>query len=224
MFTHVVNTTSVAFIREVTVKSFSPHKSISNPGFHLLSLVPPYAVDEPLADSEPYTFTDSPCFLPSQSAIYTSVYLPLTILTFLILFILNPLKSRARYQALLPSVVKQTQSSAPRAVTYLSQYEKGSTSLLSSPESQYSSPSLSPRHSDDSPLPTRYNISSRSRPRHLKNKPSSHWKEAKDASRWKSIFRPRRLWQAFRGALLGFFLVVSPSLVLWTLLTWWTLR
>ena len=30
-------------VREVTVKSFSPDKSIRRPGFHLLSLVPPTA-------------------------------------------------------------------------------------------------------------------------------------------------------------------------------------
>ncbi|KAL5528510.1 hypothetical protein ACEPAF_7646 [Sanghuangporus sanghuang] len=59
-------------VREVTVKSFSMAMGIHNPGFQLLSLAEPSSV----VSGTP-SYTDSPCFLPDQIAIYVNVYLPL---------------------------------------------------------------------------------------------------------------------------------------------------
>ncbi len=73
-----------SFVREITLKSFSPDKTIHNSGFHLLSLVPP---PSDLHDTPPRTFTDSPCFLPSELRLYSSVYLPLAVLTLLVLLV-----------------------------------------------------------------------------------------------------------------------------------------
>jgi ethanolamine phosphate phosphodiesterase len=96
---HNAHNTSV---REVTIKSFSPDKNIRNPGFHMLSLIPPHQVLS--NDSPSTTFADVPCFLPSQDRIYTSVYLPSAILTFLILLTHQLLHRRARpHQSPLPS-------------------------------------------------------------------------------------------------------------------------
>ncbi|WWC91304.1 uncharacterized protein L201_006247 [Kwoniella dendrophila CBS 6074] len=69
-------------IREVTIKSFSSSTGIRRPGFQLLSLVPPPSTG--YAGS--ITHADRPCLLPDQSGVYSRVYIPLAILTFLFLF------------------------------------------------------------------------------------------------------------------------------------------
>lgn len=87
-YTHVFrseehNTTLAA--REVTVKSFSPDKRIHNPGFHLLSLVPPQSITPTPDDMLSQPFADAPCFLPSQERIYRYLYLPCSILALVLL-------------------------------------------------------------------------------------------------------------------------------------------
>ncbi|GJE94456.1 metallo-dependent phosphatase [Phanerochaete sordida] len=69
-------------VREVTVKSFSPMKSISRPGMHLLSLVPP---SHPSLSSP--TIADAPCFLPSQDWIMSNIYVRFATITLVILFV-----------------------------------------------------------------------------------------------------------------------------------------
>ena len=70
------------FIREVTVKSFSMAMGIKHPGFHLLSLVPPPSSE---GGKRARTNADAPCFLPDQLNIYTARYIPLLILSALVL-------------------------------------------------------------------------------------------------------------------------------------------
>ncbi|KZT62021.1 hypothetical protein CALCODRAFT_479504 [Calocera cornea HHB12733] len=62
--------------REITVKSFSMAMGIKRPGFELLSIAPP--------PSEP-RHAESQCLLPDQIGIYTRTYLPLFIISLLIL-------------------------------------------------------------------------------------------------------------------------------------------
>ncbi|EAU91469.2 hypothetical protein CC1G_01958 [Coprinopsis cinerea okayama7 len=88
-------------IREVTLKSFSMSVHIQRPGFQLLSIMDPSDSSTPLANPNPNTIADTPCFLPNQSKIYTSFYTPLFILTVLALFLLNYTarrKGRGRYR------------------------------------------------------------------------------------------------------------------------------
>lgn len=72
-------------VREVTVKSFSPDKNVRNPGFHMLSLVPPHYLQP--NDSPAASFADAPCFLPSQARMYTAAYIPGSLITIAILLI-----------------------------------------------------------------------------------------------------------------------------------------
>ena len=84
-------------VREITVKSFSPDKSISNPGFHLLSLVPPDSdFTTPGPGGSLSTFADRPCLLPSQDHTYNSVYLPGVLLTLFAFLIRRIRQHRAR--------------------------------------------------------------------------------------------------------------------------------
>ena len=76
-------------IREVTVKSFSLANQIRRPGFQLLSLVSP----SPVSHSA-HTFADTPCFLPDQYSIYSSVYGTFFLFTLLLLFLSNIYRTR----------------------------------------------------------------------------------------------------------------------------------
>ncbi|KAI0314120.1 Metallo-dependent phosphatase-like protein [Amylostereum chailletii] len=66
-------------VQEVTVKSISMAMGIKRPGFHLLSLASPAAANAP-------TFAHRPCLLPDQLGIYLWTYLPLFVLTTLVIF------------------------------------------------------------------------------------------------------------------------------------------
>ncbi|KAI0688030.1 Metallo-dependent phosphatase-like protein [Cytidiella melzeri] len=94
--------TKALVVREVTVKSFSPYKHIRSPGFHLLSLVSPHSVVSQPASSV-HTFTDSPCFLPSQASIYMSVYIPLSLITLAALIVMTLRQPGSPSTSLLPS-------------------------------------------------------------------------------------------------------------------------
>lgn len=78
-------------VREVTVKTFSEARGIRRPGFQLLTLFQP---------SSAFTTThlDMPCFLPNAHGIYYTVYLPLAVLTIVLLLICN-IRQPRRYQA-----------------------------------------------------------------------------------------------------------------------------
>lgn len=77
-------------VREVTVKSFSPSRHISRPGFQLLSLVPPSS-----SLTGP-TFVDAPCLLPNTHRVFNSIYIPCFVLTALLLLYVNITPSRYR--------------------------------------------------------------------------------------------------------------------------------
>lgn len=77
-------------IREVTVKSLSMAMGIRQPGFQLLSLVPP-------SSNPGSTFADSLCVLPDQLAIYLSVYIPLLLLSLFIVLVSNAVRMRASH-------------------------------------------------------------------------------------------------------------------------------
>ncbi|KIY49078.1 Metallo-dependent phosphatase [Fistulina hepatica ATCC 64428] len=69
-------------VREVTVKSLSMAMGIKQPGFHLLSLDPAGAYQEPPSVG---SLAEVPCFLPDQVWIYLSVYVPLLLVTLVLL-------------------------------------------------------------------------------------------------------------------------------------------
>ncbi|KAK7472742.1 hypothetical protein VKT23_000852 [Stygiomarasmius scandens] len=73
-------------IREVTVKSLSMAMGIRRPGYQLLSLNP-----SPGSDA---SYADTPCLMPDQLGIYLSVYIPLLILSLLVLLLHSALRSR----------------------------------------------------------------------------------------------------------------------------------
>lgn len=76
------------YVREVTVKSFSMAMGIRRPGFQLLSLASSSLI--PIEK----TYADAPCFLPDQLRIYTHCYVPLFMLTLIILGVSSFQKSR----------------------------------------------------------------------------------------------------------------------------------
>jgi hypothetical protein len=80
-------------VREITLKSFSSSTGIRRPGFQLLSLISP---DQATSSK---THADRPCFLPDQSGVYYSVYLPVAILTFVYLFSTNIRAAWRRWNA-----------------------------------------------------------------------------------------------------------------------------
>ncbi|KAJ7703056.1 hypothetical protein B0H17DRAFT_1157179 [Mycena rosella] len=69
--------------REVTVKSLSMAMGIRQPGFQLLSLVPPHSVQGRSSHA------DSLCLLPDQLGIYLSTYIPFLVLSLLVLCAAN---------------------------------------------------------------------------------------------------------------------------------------
>ena len=78
-------------MREVTVKTFSEARGIRRPGFQLLTLFQPSPA---LATSH----LDIPCFLPNAYGIYYTVYLPLALVTVMLLLICN-IRQPRRYKA-----------------------------------------------------------------------------------------------------------------------------
>ena len=76
--------------REVTVKTFSEARGIRRPGFQLLTLFQP-------SPALTTTHLDMPCFLPNAHGIYYTVYLPLALVTVLLLLICN-IRQPRRYQ------------------------------------------------------------------------------------------------------------------------------
>lgn len=75
-------------VREVTVKSFSMSNHIRRPGFQLLSLV------NPSSSSTTQSFLDTPCLLPDQYGIYSSLYVPFFVFSAVVLLVLNLRRSR----------------------------------------------------------------------------------------------------------------------------------
>lgn len=80
----------VSRAREVTVKSFSMARNIRHPGFQLLTLIPP----PPRSAPPRATLADRPCQLPDPYAVYTSLYLPLAIVSLLALLIINVMRTQ----------------------------------------------------------------------------------------------------------------------------------
>ncbi|KAH8119213.1 Metallo-dependent phosphatase-like protein [Phellopilus nigrolimitatus] len=81
----------IEYVREVTVKSISMAMGIRRPGFQLLSLASP----SNLAPNQP-SFADSPCLLPDQLAIYLNCYLPLFVISLVVLGVSSFRKFRTR--------------------------------------------------------------------------------------------------------------------------------
>ncbi|KAH8814778.1 hypothetical protein DL96DRAFT_1535237 [Flagelloscypha sp. PMI_526] len=134
----------VSRAREVTVKSFSMARNIREPGFQLLSVLPPIAPPAP----QRATLADRPCFFPDQYGIYTSLYVPFAILYLLALFILNSL--RRHY-------LRSTPGIAPISTSL-------SSPDLASKVSPRGTPLLNPSNSDNtwSPYHTPVPVSPRS--------------------------------------------------------------
>lgn len=78
-------------MREVTVKTFSEARGIRRPGFQLLTLFQP-------SPALTTTHLDMPCFLPNAHRVYYAIYLPLALLTVVLLLICN-IRQPRRYQA-----------------------------------------------------------------------------------------------------------------------------
>ncbi|KAI0915727.1 hypothetical protein AcV5_003567 [Taiwanofungus camphoratus] len=103
-------------IREITVKSFSPASDIRWPGFHLLSIPPPPSSTPQSSASSAsqlflHTYSDRPCLLPNYLGVYTRLYLPLVIISALVLF-LEKLRTR-RGPTLPVSLDLHSSSSSP---------------------------------------------------------------------------------------------------------------
>lgn len=75
--------------REVSVKSISMAMGIRRPGFQLLSLAPQ---ERWLGTSTHPTHADVPCLLPDQIKIYLSVYIPILLVSLLVVFISNAIR------------------------------------------------------------------------------------------------------------------------------------
>ncbi|KAJ2914382.1 hypothetical protein MD484_g6022, partial [Candolleomyces efflorescens] len=84
-------------VREVTVKSLSMAMGIKRPGFQLLSLAPP-ELRIPLeeSDSSGPSYDDAPCLLPDQLGTYLHVYIPLLIISLIIIGISQFVSYRPR--------------------------------------------------------------------------------------------------------------------------------
>ncbi|PFH50886.1 hypothetical protein AMATHDRAFT_143817 [Amanita thiersii Skay4041] len=82
------NANTAKSTKEVTVKSFSMSKHIHRPGFQLLSLVDPFS----LGESTDKSFADILCLLPDQDRIYSTIYPTFTVITLLVLFVINKTK------------------------------------------------------------------------------------------------------------------------------------
>lgn len=221
---HIVEgTDEIVSVREVTVKSFSPDKGVHNPGFHLLSLVPPHSV-VPSSDGHTTTFADMPCFLPSHARIYGAVYPTWAIITIILLLI-------RRYTA---------HRNRPRQLSPLPSYQFESGSVH---DSKLSTRQTALMHSSvaDEKL---HNLQ---RKRHLQNKQetmtpagASIFRSAGSRLFWLAsapFTKSSRVsngvgasgpWRASSHLLwlasLDFFRVVGPSLALWGLVLWSMLR
>lgn len=92
---------AAVLVREVTVKSFSPDRSIRRPGFHLLSLVPPaaHAPADPGPGGALPSLADTACALPAQAHMYRAFYAPLALLTLLAFLLRRVREHRARPHA-----------------------------------------------------------------------------------------------------------------------------
>ncbi|KAK0212798.1 hypothetical protein DFS33DRAFT_66866 [Desarmillaria ectypa] len=86
-------------IPEITVKSFSMARHIEHPGFQLLSLSDPSVA---LSKNKP-SYADASCTLPYQNGIYSHVYLPLILFSFIGLVVFN-LTRRCRMKLHLPPI------------------------------------------------------------------------------------------------------------------------
>lgn len=75
-------------VREVTVRTFSPSTGIRRPGFQLMSLVTPQA--------NTTTYADTPCLLPDTTQVYWRVYMPLAVLTCVLLLLANARQAWSR--------------------------------------------------------------------------------------------------------------------------------
>ncbi|TFK94574.1 Metallo-dependent phosphatase [Polyporus arcularius HHB13444] len=72
-----------ASVPEVTVKSFSMAMGVRRPGYQLLSLIPPHTA------YDGQSLAHRPCLLPDQLHIYLSVYIPLFVLSLIVLLTSN---------------------------------------------------------------------------------------------------------------------------------------
>ncbi|THH08090.1 hypothetical protein EW145_g2951, partial [Phellinidium pouzarii] len=139
---------NIQYVREVTVKSISIAMGIQRPGFQLLSLVSPSELT-PNAQS----FADTLCLLPDQLSIYLNRYVPLLIISLLVLGIFNyrGLRSRKTRPTSLDiesDLTPPLSLHAPPAFDYHHQTSSGGTtkSSVPSPESAPMSYARTPRN------------------------------------------------------------------------------
>ncbi|KAI0293367.1 hypothetical protein B0F90DRAFT_1822136 [Multifurca ochricompacta] len=107
-------------IHEITVKSFSPARHITQPGFHLLSLQPG------LTPSHAH----APCLLPPASGTSVRLYIPATFLTILILIIAHMQRGRRAARLRLTTVT----SPLPSHTEFTGQQQLGSRHQLQPPQ------------------------------------------------------------------------------------------
>ncbi|KAF8622775.1 hypothetical protein AX15_006858 [Amanita polypyramis BW_CC] len=82
---HTIDVSGVVHrAREVTVKSLSMAMNVRRPGFQLLSLLP-----KRYWEYDATTHADELCLLPDQLTIYLSTYIPLLLISLLIVLLLN---------------------------------------------------------------------------------------------------------------------------------------
>ncbi|EIW82717.1 Metallo-dependent phosphatase [Coniophora puteana RWD-64-598 SS2] len=93
------NTTREEIVPEVTVKSFSMVTGVRRPGYQLLSLaarVPEPELLPQIPQAPPPAH--APCTLPDQLGIYVLTYVPLAVLSVLVLVVVNVQRVRRRYR------------------------------------------------------------------------------------------------------------------------------
>lgn len=201
-------------VREVTVKSFSPDRAIRYPGFHLLSLIPPHTTLP--GDTSATTLADSPCFLPSQGRIYNAIYLPFAIITILILWARRIREYRERPRpSPLPSYHFDERVLTGPALRHKLNDEKTAKRPWRKPSMTNSVP---------------ISASGASRPHFLR----SVIRSIADRIAWKDIGPSDisagrlRMWhicyRLIRLTTLDFVKAMLPSLVLWSVVMWATLR
>ncbi|KIJ67637.1 hypothetical protein HYDPIDRAFT_84614 [Hydnomerulius pinastri MD-312] len=82
-------------VREVTVKSISMAMGIRRPGFQLVSLTSTVPSPDQLTQIPVSPPLDAPCLLPDQLGIYLHIYIPLVVLSLILLLASNVMRLNA---------------------------------------------------------------------------------------------------------------------------------
>ena len=235
------------FIPEVTLRSFSPVDGLPSVGFQLLSLVPPPpapASPEPDTPPPPATIAHAPCFLPVPMRAYNGVYLPFAVLTLVALLVHQYWRLRRRRMrgrtSFLPRTSGHVHAKSAAAAFWQSEDTMGpDLEYAVSPVTPSSARMHRPRISLD-----RSHEATLSQWTSGKGGNTWAWSFTFGGRRRRFVLRRPRL--PFVDAVLkaaskrldklpwtrtpiviaftDLLMIVWPAFMLWTVLTWWTMR